>query len=113
MTMKINHTNWKNVTLAVTASLLISGVASAGVPPCFCINTLDVITTEGYFLGITPLAGCRLDAADVNGDTFVNTQDVIAIQRFFLGRTNGIGRAGTAIGGGCPGAADLYGNTFP
>ena len=30
MKTKINHTSWKSVTLAVTASLLMSGVASAG-----------------------------------------------------------------------------------
>ena len=32
----------------------------------------------------TPLSGCRLTAADVNGIARVNTVDVIAIQRFFL-----------------------------
>jgi len=55
------------------------------------INTVDVIATQRYFLGLgTPLSGCRLMAADVNGDNAVNTVDVIAIQRFFLGHVTGI-----------------------
>ena len=59
------------------------------------INTVDVIATQRHFLVIgTPLAGCRLTAADVNGDTNVNTVDVIAIQRFFLGLTTGIANVG-------------------
>ena len=33
MKTKINHTSWKSVTLAVTASLLMSGVASAQPTP--------------------------------------------------------------------------------
>ena len=40
------------------------------------------------------LSGCRLTAADVNGDTTINTVDVIAIQRFFLGLTTGIANVG-------------------
>ena len=41
-----------------------------------------------------PLSGCRLTAADVNGDTAINTVDVIAIQRFFLGLSTGIANTG-------------------
>ena len=41
-----------------------------------------------------PLSGCRLTAADVNGDNTVNTVDVIAIQRFFLGSLTGIANVG-------------------
>ena len=38
-----------------------------------------------HFLQIgAPLTGCRLIAADVNGDTAINTVDVAAIQRFVL-----------------------------
>ena len=40
------------------------------------------------------LAGCRLMAADVNGDTMINTVDVVAIQRFFLGLSTGIADVG-------------------
>jgi hypothetical protein len=50
------------------------------------INTIDMVATQRHFLVLgTPLSGCRLTAADVNGDNAVNTVDVIAIQRFFLG----------------------------
>ena len=42
----------------------------------------------------TPLSGCRLTAADVNGVNGINTVDVIAIQRFFLGLTTGIANVG-------------------
>ena len=38
--------------------------------------------------------GCRLAAADVNGDTAVNTVDVVAIQRFFLAFTTGTANVG-------------------
>ena len=59
------------------------------------INTVDVIATQRHFLVIgTPLSGCRLTAADVNGVGGVNTVDVIAIQRFFLGLTTGIANTG-------------------
>src|SRR2546430_193925 len=39
-------------------------------------------------------SGCRLTAADVNGNGVINTVDVIAIQRFFLGLTTGIANVG-------------------
>ena len=59
------------------------------------INTVDVIATQRHFLNLgTPLSGCRLTAADVNGDTVINTVDVIAVQRFFLGLSTGIANAG-------------------
>ena len=57
---------------------------------------MDVIATQRHFLNLgTPLAGCRLTAADVSGDSSVNTVDVIAIQRFFLGLSTGIANTGT------------------
>ena len=63
--------------------------ASAG------INTVDVIAVQRHFLGLgTPLTGCRLTAADVNGSGGIDTTDVIAIQRFFLGQTTGIANVG-------------------
>ena len=50
---------------------------------------------QRHFLNLgTPLSGCRLTAADVNGDTLINSVDVIAIQRFFLGQTTGIANVG-------------------
>ncbi len=59
------------------------------------ITTVDVVATQRHFLNIAPIpAGCRLTAADVNGDLSVTTVDVIAIQRFFLGYTTGIANTG-------------------
>jgi hypothetical protein len=55
-------------------------------PPLPCpagFNTVDVIATQRHFLGIA-LTGCRLTAADVNGDGVVTTVDVIAIDHCFL-----------------------------
>ena len=59
------------------------------------INTVDVIAVQRHFLNLgTPLSGCRLTAADVNGVGGINTVDVIAIQRFFLGFGTGIANTG-------------------
>jgi hypothetical protein len=58
------------------------------------INTVDVIAVQRHFLNIALLTGCKLAAADVNGDTAVNTVDVIAVQRFFLFLTTGVANAG-------------------
>jgi hypothetical protein len=56
---------------------------------------VDVIATQRHFLNLgTPLSGCRLIAADVNGDTMIDTVDVIAIQRFFIGLSTGIANVG-------------------
>ena len=56
---------------------------------------MDVIATQRHFLNLgTPLSGCRLTAADVNGINGVDTIDVIAIQRFFLGFSTGIANTG-------------------
>jgi hypothetical protein len=49
------------------------------------INTIDVVATQRHFLQFVLLSGCRLTAADVNGDNVVDTVDVVAIQRFYLG----------------------------
>ena len=51
------------------------------------IDTVDVVATQRHFLNLAVLSGCRLTAADVNGDGNVTTIDVIAIQRFALGFT--------------------------
>ena len=59
------------------------------------IDTIDVVATQRHFLVIgAPLTGCRLIAADVNGDNAVNTVDVVAIQRFFLILPTGIANVG-------------------
>jgi hypothetical protein len=59
------------------------------------INTVDVIAVQRHFLNLgTPLSGCGLTAADVNGDTFITTSDVIAVQRFALGLSTGIANTG-------------------
>jgi hypothetical protein len=59
------------------------------------INTVDVVAIQRHFLNLgTPLSGCRLTAANVNGDTQIDTIDVIATQRFFLGLSTGIANVG-------------------
>jgi hypothetical protein len=59
------------------------------------IDTIDVVATQRHYLTIgTPLSGCRLAAADVNGDTAVNTVDLIAIQRFYLNQPFGVANVG-------------------
>ena len=59
------------------------------------IDTVDVVAIQRHFLSLgTPLSGCRLFAADVNGINGVDTVDVIAVQRFFLGLTTGIANVG-------------------
>ena len=59
------------------------------------ITTVDVIAIQRHFLNLgTPLSGCRLTAADVNGVGGVDTVDVIATQRFFLGLSTGISNVG-------------------
>ena len=70
--------------------------SKAALAPGFMgIDTVDVIAIQRHFLNLgTPLSGCRLTAADVNGDTMITTVDVIAAQRFYLGLTTGIGNAG-------------------
>jgi len=59
------------------------------------ISTVDAIAAQRHFFGLgPPLSGCRLTAADVNGDGTVDTVDAIAIQRFFLGQSTGIANVG-------------------
>jgi hypothetical protein len=59
------------------------------------ISTVDVVAVQQHSLIIgTPLSGCRLTAADVNGDASINTIDVVAIQRFVLGFFTGIANVG-------------------
>jgi len=59
------------------------------------IDTVDVVAIQRHFLSLgTPLSGCRLSAADVNGLGGVDTVDVVATQRFFLGMSTGIANVG-------------------
>jgi len=70
--------------------------SKAALPPVSTgINTVDLIGVQRHFLVLgTPLTGCRLTAADVNGDSNINTVDVVAIQRFFLGMSTGTANVG-------------------
>ena len=59
------------------------------------INTVDVVAIQRHVLTLgTPLTGCKLAAADVNGVGGVNTVDVIAVQRFSVGLSTGIANVG-------------------
>jgi hypothetical protein len=73
---------------------VVTPTKSALAPGFAAINTIDVVATQRHFLTVTSLTGCRLMAADVNGDSAVNTIDVVAIQRFFLGQSTGIANVG-------------------
>ena len=87
--------NYTFSSVAAGGSYTVTPTKTALMPGSTGINTVDVIATQRHFLNIgTPLSGCRLTAADVNGVSGVNTVDVIAIQRFFLGLTTGIANTG-------------------
>jgi hypothetical protein len=75
-------------TVTPTKTALTPGASGSG------INTIDVVATQRHFLQIASLSGCRLKAADVNGDASVNTVDAVAIQRFFLGQATGLANTG-------------------
>jgi hypothetical protein len=56
---------------------------------------VDALAVQRHFLVLgTPLSGCRLTAADVNGNASVDTVDVIATQRFFLALSTGLANVG-------------------
>jgi hypothetical protein len=87
--------NYTFAALASGGSYTVTPTKGALTPGSAGINTVDVVATQRHFLSIALLPpGCRLTAADVNGDNNVNTVDVIAIQRFFLGLSAGIGNTG-------------------
>jgi hypothetical protein len=76
-------------TYTVTPSKAARPPASSG------ITTVDVLATQRHYLNFgTPLSGCALAAADVNGSNGVDTSDVIGIRRFFLGLSTGIANVG-------------------
>src|SRR4029077_16036436 len=87
--------NYQFSSLAPGGNYTVTPSKAALAPSSPGIDAVDVIATQRHFLNLgTPLSGCRLVAADVNGDTSVNTVDVIAIQRFFLGLFTGIANTG-------------------
>jgi hypothetical protein len=76
-------------------SYTITPIKSPLPPGSAGISTVDVLAVQRHFLGLTLIPpGCRLTAADINGDSAITTVDVIAIQRFFLGFTSGTANAG-------------------
>lgn len=93
-----------------SGNYLFSGLPSGGtytvtpsktqlLPGAAGINTVDVLAVQQHFLSCDSdpnkcLTGCRLAAADVNGDGSVDTVDVTAINRFFLNQSTGIGNTG-------------------
>jgi spore coat protein A len=87
--------NYMFSSLAAGGSYIVTPTKTAPTPGSTGINTVDVIAVQRHFLNFgTPLSGCRLTAADVNGISGVDTIDVIAIQRFFLGLATGIANTG-------------------
>src|SRR5204862_3624454 len=87
--------NYQLSSLAPGGNYTVTPSKAPRAPGSDNINTVDVIATQRHFLNLgTPLSGCRLTAADVNGDTVIDTVDVIAIQRFFLGLSTGIANTG-------------------
>jgi subtilisin-like proprotein convertase family protein len=87
--------NYTFSSLPCGGTYIVTPTKAALAPGSAGITSVDVLATEKHFLGLgTPLSGCRLTAADVNGDSAVNTVDVIAIQRFFLLRTFGTANVG-------------------
>ena len=87
--------NYTFSSLPSGGSYTVTPTKAALAPSSAGIDTVDVIATQRHFLGLgTPLSGCRLTAADVNGINGVDTVDVIAIQRFFLGLSTGIANTG-------------------
>jgi len=87
--------NYLFSSLASGGTYTVTPTKAALSPGATGINTLDVMATQQHFLNIALLpAGCRRDAADVNGDNVINTVDAFAIQRFFIGRTFGLANVG-------------------
>jgi hypothetical protein len=86
--------NYQFSSLASGGSYIVTSTKAALLPTTGNINTVDVIAVQKQFLTRTFLSGCKLAAADVNGDTVVTTQEVIAVQRFFNGLSTAIANVG-------------------
>ena len=61
------------------------------------INAIDIVAVERHYLQFALLSGCRLAAADVNGDNLINVLDLVAMQRFFLGFPTGTAHVGKYV----------------
>ena len=87
--------NYQLSSLAAGGNYTVTPSKAALDPGSAGINTVDVVATQRHFLDVVPIPpGCRLTAADVNGDTLITTADVIAIQRFALSLSTGIANVG-------------------
>jgi hypothetical protein len=87
--------NYTFSSLAAGGNYTVTPAMAALTPGSNGINTVDVVATQRHFLNVAPIPpGCRLTAADVNGDTLISTADVIAIQRFALSLSTGIANVG-------------------
>lgn len=93
-TLSDSSGNYLLSSLAVGGSYIVTPAKSPLTPGSAGINTVDVTAARRHYLQIAFLSGCRLTAADVNGDTAVDTSDIIAIQRFYLGLSTGIANTG-------------------
>jgi hypothetical protein len=87
--------NYSFTSLASGGSYTVTPTKAPLAPGSDGITTVDVLAVQRHFLGITVIPpGCRLTAADVNGDSSVTTVDILAIQRFFLGFSTGTANVG-------------------
>jgi hypothetical protein len=92
-TLSDSSGNYQFVSLTSGGTYTVTPSKPALAPGSAGIDTVDVAATQHQFFRPS-LSGCRLTAADVNGDGVINTVDVIAIQRFFLGLSTGIANVG-------------------
>src|SRR6266850_3393756 len=74
--MKINHTSWKSVALAVTVSLLMSGVALAGT---FSISGHVFYCSNP---ALPPVPGVTMTLTDAGGGTTTTTTDASGAYTF-------------------------------
>jgi hypothetical protein len=87
--------NYSFSSLSSGGNYTVTPTKSALTPGSAAINTVDVVAIQRHVLGLgTPLTGCTLAAADVNGVGGVNTVDVVAVQRFAVGLSTGIANVG-------------------
>ena len=93
-TLSDNSGNYQFLSVLTGGSYTVTPNKSPLAPGSPGISTIDIVATQRHFLNVSLLPGCRLTAADANGDTAVNTIDVVAIQRFFLGLTTGTANVG-------------------
>jgi hypothetical protein len=87
--------NYQFLSLNPAGSYVVTPTKTALTPGSAGISTVDVVAIQRHFLNIAPLPpGCRLTAADVNGDTLITTADIISVQRFILNMSTGIANVG-------------------